>query len=70
MDYNYETVQDRERKKKIESFQNDLKRICEPQEVCSWACKLQMCSLLDLPCTDSSYETMQDRGIGKNVKSF
>ena len=29
-----------------------------------------MCTLLDLVCMDSSYEMIQDRGMGKKLKSF
>ena len=29
-----------------------------------------MCTLLDLVCMDSSYEMMQDRGMGNKLKSF
>ena len=38
--------------------------------MCSNAHKLQMCTLEDLLCMDSNYETMPDRGILKKIKSF
>ena len=41
-----------------------------PLEVWSQAHKLKMCTLYDPACTDSSYKIMQDRGIGKKMKSF
>ena len=41
-----------------------------PLEVCSQAYKLQMFPFKCLACTDSSYETMQDRGIGNEIKSY
>ena len=44
--------------------------IFTPLEVCSQAHKCKMCTLYDPVCTDSSYETLQDRGIGKKMKSF
>ena len=69
MDSNYETMQDIEIGKKIKSFRNDLKKLCGPLEVSSWAWKIQMCPLLDLMCMDTIYETMQDRGKGIIIKS-
>ena len=68
MDSSYETMQDIGIGKKIKSFQNDLKRICGPLEVCSWACKPQMITLLGLVCMNTSYEIMQDRVKGKKKK--
>ena len=68
MESNYEAMQDRRIRKKMKSFHNYLKRICGPLKVWSRALKLQMCTLLDLACTDSSYETMQDRGLEKKMK--
>ena len=47
-----------------------LGNMFEPLEVCLKAHKLQMYTLYDLAGMDSSYETMQERGIGKKVEIY
>ena len=45
-----------------------FERFVGPLEVCSQAHKVQMCTLKDLACTYSFYETMQDKAIRKKRK--
>ena len=47
-----------------------LRRKFFPLEVCLKAYKLQMYTIYNLACMDSSYETMQDRGVGNKMKIY
>ena len=71
MDSSYETMRYRRIENKIKftwMILQLLKRLFEPQGSVLATQKLQMWTFKDLASTDSSYEIMQYRGIGKKME--